>query len=119
MNCSKSLFARATVASAGISLFFVGAMIAQSLDKSTLQNQIGFGIYIAGIAISILGVAATFITSLEGYLDIFTPFWAKRRRLLARYTWVIAVGAVLIAVGLITATNIEKHSIMYSTTWRY
>jgi ribosomal protein L32 len=41
-------------------------------------------------------------------------FWIKRRRLLTRYAWVVAVGAVLISVGLLTAANIDKHSIINS-----
>ncbi len=96
----------------GITLFLIGSIITRSLDKSTFQNQIGFGIYLIGIVISIFGVAGTIVDCLEGYLNTVAMFWVKRRRVLTKYAWVVAVGAVLITVGLLTAANFEKHSII-------
>lgn len=110
---SRGLFASIMCFGMGMVLLVVGQIIADSYDKATDMNYLGFSMMLSGVFILGLGTIGLVIAALksrwhltEKGLNEYEP------RVMLGSIWAMGIGSIFIVVGSLVASSYAKNSMM-------
>jgi hypothetical protein len=115
LSCPDSFNSRLNTAGAGAVFTQVGTLVAANWAKNSLENYFGFGFFLIGLTLVVLGISGTILSCLEGCLTAKKVDWVKRLKTLENSVWAIASGFVLFVVGSVVSYNWAKGSMINLT----
>ncbi|HLN88675.1 MAG TPA: hypothetical protein VK253_01270, partial [Candidatus Binatia bacterium] len=110
----ESLSDKTKVIVIGLIIAVVGSIISGSYAKESIVNYAGFGMLLAGIAASILGIFGTVATTLRVRLSRESPVSVtdNKPKMLYLSVWSIGAGAALAVIGSILGGAYEKATVI-------
>lgn len=104
-----------TAIAAGIIIAVIGSIMGSNWDQGTTINLVGFGMLLAGIAIFVLGIFGTVVTTLKTRFDqrrTATGVTVGKPTVLFKSVWSIGVGMALGIIGYILGVSYAKETIV-------
>ena len=108
---------RTSIIVIGLVIAIIGSVISSSYDKATITNYTGFGMLMAGIAIFVLGISATAISTINIRLIEDAPVRSKvtKPKMLSPSVWAIGIGVILTVIGSVIGSTYAKDTVTNTT----
>ncbi|MGD6806441.1 MAG: hypothetical protein ACQCN4_05730 [Candidatus Bathyarchaeia archaeon] len=100
------------VIGAGLILAVIGSMLASTYDRALLLNTVGFGMLLAGIGVSVLGLSSAALGTVRVELNRTRSSGNKMPRTLFFDIISLGLGVVFLVIGTILAGSYAKQTLL-------
>ncbi len=97
---------------AGLILAVIGSMLASTYDRALLMNTMGFGMLLAGIGVSVLGLSSAALGTVRIELNHDQQSKVKAPRMLFFNIVALGLGVVFLVVGTILSGSYAKETLL-------
>ncbi|MGD6850805.1 MAG: hypothetical protein ACQCN6_01945 [Candidatus Bathyarchaeia archaeon] len=97
---------------AGLILAVIGSMLASTYDRALLMNTVGFGMLLAGIGVSVLGLSSAALGTVRIELNRDQQSKVKAPRTLFVNIVALGLGVVFLVIGTILAGSYAKETLL-------